>query len=77
MKKELSFIMCLIILFSAVGCIDNNTSSIPVGIDNLIPESSTGSEFKEDATESEDSSSSSSGLENKPPEETEKWTGFF
>ena len=57
MKKVLWFIISLITMFSIVGCADNNNISLPI-----IPDSSN-SETNTDGVSKEDSSDSSTEIE--------------
>lgn len=88
MKKVLGFIISLIMIFSAVGCMDNNTNPFPINPDSSNSatdtdggskgDSSDGSKETEDDISSENGDDSSSNEnENKPSNEIDGWTGFY
>ena len=75
-------------MFSVVGCADNNTNSLPIIPNSSDLETNTDGVSKEDSsdssTEIEDDeslengdASSSNENENKPSNETNGWTGFY
>ena len=62
MKKILGFIVSLIMMFSVVGCANNNTNSLPINPDSSNLETDTDEDLKEESsgnsTETEDNESS-------------------
>ena len=93
MKKKLGFIISLIMIFGAVGCMDN-TNPLPIIPDSSNSAMDTDGDSKEDSFDSstetednkssesdgtlgEDDNSSSNGNENKPSNGTDGWTGFY
>ena len=71
MKKIFGFIVSLIMIFSTVGCMDNNPNSLPINPDS----SNSATNTDEDSEENNDSSSN--GNDNKPSDETDGWTGIL
>ena len=82
------FIISLIMIFSGVGCANNNTNSLPIIPNSSNSETNTDGVSKEDSsdssTEIEDDESlengddsSSNENENEPSNETNGWTGFY
>jgi hypothetical protein len=80
-------------IFSAVGCMDNNTNSLPISPDNsslATDKDDSNKSSSDNRTETEDSESSenngnpeendgssSNGKENKALDKTDGWTGFY
>lgn len=62
MKKILGFIVSLIMMFSVVGCANNNTTSLPINPDGSNVAVDTDEDLKEESsgnsTETEDNESS-------------------
>ena len=52
MKKILGFIVSLIMMFSVVGCANNNTNSLPINPDSSNSETNTDGVSKEDSSDS-------------------------
>ena len=52
MKKVLGFIISLIMIFSAVGCMDNNTNPFPINPDSSNSATDTDGDSKEDSSDS-------------------------
>ena len=65
MKKILWFIVSLIMMFSVVGCANNNTNSLPINPDSSNLATDTDEDLKEESsgssTETEDNESSENG----------------
>ena len=65
MKKILCFIVSLIMMFSVVGCANNNTNSLPINPDSSNVTEDTDENLKEESsgssTETEDNESSENG----------------
>ena len=93
MKKILVFIISLIMILSTVGCMDDNSNSLPIN-PNISNSANTDESSKKPSSDNsaemgngensenggnlgEDNNSSSSGQENKPSNETDDWTDFF
>ena len=91
MKKVIGFIISLMVMFSAVGCMDDDTGSLPINPDSSnsttdMEADSKEEEFNSTETESDESSGNDSGSsddsssnenENKPSKESDGWTGFY
>ena len=79
MKKILGFIISLIMIFSTVGCIDNDTNPFPINPDSSNSATATDESSKDELsnnTETEEDDSSSNKDESQPSNESNRWTGF-
>ena len=64
MKKILGFIISLIIIFLSVGCMDDNTNSLPIYPDSSNSGPNMDGDSKEEETDSSTESEGDDSLEN-------------